>query len=265
MTITGLLWGLFSPTKILLFLLASGVAATIFRLRRTGAILLIVTASALCLIAILPIGGILITVLEGRFQTPDPMPVRVDGIIVLGGATSPSLSRIHGQPVLNSNAQRLTTFATLARRYPDARLAFTGGGAKLDNGDAEADVARAFLAGIGVDMDRVDFEDRSRSTFENAVFSKQLLKPRGRESWLLVTSALHMPRAVGSFRAAGWSVVPYPTGFRSSGNWRNSGIGFNLAGGLSSLEKGSHEWVGLVVYWLLDRSNEVFPSNAGPA
>jgi uncharacterized SAM-binding protein YcdF (DUF218 family) len=94
---------------------------------------------------------------------------------------------------------------------------------------------------------------------------KPLLSPGNGETWLLVTSALHMPRAVGSFRAAGWRVIPYPTGYRGSGNWRNAGLRFNLAGGLSSLEQASQEWIGLIVYWLLDRSDEVFPSSPDPA
>ena len=141
----------------------------------------------------------------------------------------------------------------------------SGGGTKSADSGTEADVARTFLDGVGVDTARIIFEDRSRSTFENAVFSKKLLAPRDGEIWLLVTSAVHMPRAVGTFRAAGWRVVPYPTGFSTSGNWRNAGFRFNLTGGISSLEIGSHEWIGLVVYWLLNRSNEILPSTVNPA
>jgi uncharacterized SAM-binding protein YcdF (DUF218 family) len=263
-TITGFLWGLFSPTSLLLFFLILGLTLLLSRFRRTGLIVLSLTSTVLCAIALLPIGDGMVLALESRFRVPDPPPTGVDGIIVLGGASRTKLSQIHDRPVLNRDAQRLTTFATLARRYPQARLAYTGGGFDSKGDVREFEIARAMLAEIGVDTDRIEFEQQARTTYDNATLTKKLLKPGDGEIWLLVTSASHMPRAMGAFRAAGWRPVAYPTNYLTGKDLWAEVISFDLPGGLWLFERGSHEWIGLLVYWLLDRSNEIFPSDADP-
>ena len=62
---------------------------------------------------------------------------------------------------------------------------------------------------LGLEEGRVIYEDRSRNTTENAEFSRDIARPRPEETWLLITSAFHMPRAVGCFRRVGWNVVPF--------------------------------------------------------
>jgi uncharacterized SAM-binding protein YcdF (DUF218 family) len=111
-----------------------------------------------------------------------------------------------------------------------------------------------------VPRERVIAEDRSRNTVENAEFSKALAKPQPGERWLLVTSAYHMPRAIGIFREAGFDVEPYPV------DWRTSGSGdalrpFPTVGdGLRRTDTAVREWVGLLVYWLMGMSSELFPA-----
>jgi uncharacterized SAM-binding protein YcdF (DUF218 family) len=102
------------------------------------------------------------------------------------------------------------------------------------------------------------FEDLSRNTYENAVFTHRLIQPATEERWLLMTSAMHMPRAVGSFRKAGWQVVPYPVDYVTprDGEFK---LGFSLLDGLDALSVGVREWLGLVSYWLLDRTDNLFP------
>ena len=154
--------------------------------------------------------------LEDRFPRPDPPPARVDGIVVLGGAVEQDLTEARGIPALNGAAERMTEPVALMRRYPDARLVFTGGqGALLHGGLTEADVARQLWTGMGVPPERMVFETASRNTHENAVLARALAKPRPGETWLLITSASHMPRSVGVFRQAGWTVVPWPVNYRT--------------------------------------------------
>ena len=117
------------------------------------------------------------------------------------------------------------------------------------------------LADMGLDTGRVLFEDRSSNTHENAVFGRDLANPEPGEVWLLITSARHMPRAVGVFRRQDWTVVPYPVDYRTSGGG-GFGLGFRLAGGLVGLTDAAQEWLGLVVYRILGRTASVFP---GPA
>jgi DUF218 domain len=125
-----------------------------------------------------------------------------DGIL-LGGAVD--ASGPDEQAVLNEAAERLVVVPELARRYPNTRILFSGGNSALmDGGSAEAEFA-ALLESLGVERSRITLEDRSRNTVENAVFSKALIQPKSGDRWLLVTSAYHMPRAIGVFRKGGLS------------------------------------------------------------
>jgi uncharacterized SAM-binding protein YcdF (DUF218 family) len=196
--------------------------------------------------------------LENRFPPPSALPDRIDGIVVLGGSINPILSVARRQPVLTDSAERLFAFVALARNHPEAKLLFTGGSAALvDNAEREADVARTVLAGLGLDVDRITFERDSRNTYENAVFSKRLVTPRPGERWVLITSAYHMPRAVGCFRAAGWSVIPYPVdyGTAPAGNPPT----FSLLGGLDDVHWALREWIGLAFYYVAGRTDRLFP------
>ena len=125
-------------------------------------------------------------------------PERVDGVLVLGGAVDPRISRAWGQPALDDSAERFTTLIELGRRWPSARLVFSGGVAPLiDASGPRPIVAKDFYQRMGFDVGRIAFEDRSGTTRENALFSLALLRPKPGETWLLVTSAAHMPRAMG--------------------------------------------------------------------
>lgn len=139
-------------------------------------------------------------------------------------------------------------------------MIFSGGSGSLRPGHLrQADVVERILDDIGFDADRVTFEAEARNTFENAVYSYELIKPANDERWLLVTSAFHIARAVGCFRRAGWPVIAYPTDYRTSGK-----AGFNLpikaSQGLRSFDQAVHEWIGLVAYRLLGYTQSFFPA-----
>lgn len=152
----------------------------------------------------------------------------------------------------------MVAFLALARRYPQARLVFTGGNANLlmKNG-TEADVARMLFEELGIGSRRVLFERRSRNTRENALFTRELVRPAAGRRWLLVTSAADIPRAVGSFRAVGWPVIAAPVDYhtqRSSWGWMPG-----LTGGLEDVDWAVHEWTGLVYYRLRGWTPSFFP------
>ena len=112
-----------------------------------------------------------------------------------------------------------------------------------------------------IDPEKVFFEDRSRNTYENAVFTHRMVQPKKHENWLLVTSAFHMPRSVGVFRKAGWHILPYPVDYKTTGRdlFR---LGFDFKGGVSGFAAALHECLGLLFYWLTDRSHSLFPSTS---
>jgi uncharacterized SAM-binding protein YcdF (DUF218 family) len=196
--------------------------------------------------------------LENRFARPPP-PAQVDGVIVLGGALRTFIAAERGIPALNGAAERMTELVALARRYPQARLVFSGGNASLlPGGMTEAAVARQLFDELGVPADRVQYDDRARDTWENAVFARALAQPLPGETWLLVTSAIHMPRAMGMFRKAGWAVVPWPVGYETSMNFAVAALA-SLAEKALVLDNAGHEWAGLVLSRLEGHSDALLP------
>jgi uncharacterized SAM-binding protein YcdF (DUF218 family) len=182
---------------------------------------------------------------------------------VLGGVLSPDVSASRHEPALNEAAERVTVAGMLAQHYPDARLLFTGGSGSLTGGEvAEAQLTLRLFASFGITRERILLEDRSRNTAENAVFARRVAQPRPGERWLLVTSAYHLPRAVGAFRKAGFDVEPYPVDWRTSGTADLLRPFATVSDGLQRSDVAVREWVGLFVYWLTGRTSELFP---GPA
>jgi uncharacterized SAM-binding protein YcdF (DUF218 family) len=183
-----------------------------------------------------------------------------EGIVVLGGAITPDVSAARNAVTLNEAAERVTVIAELAQRYPTARIIYSGGdGNLLQSGGTEAEVAVRLFETFGIPQERVMAEVRSRNTVENAIFSRDLANPKPGERWLLVTSAYHMPRAVGIFRKAGFQVEAYPVDWRTRG-LQDALLPFaTLGDGIRRTDTAAREWVGLVVYWLTGQSSELFP------
>ncbi|MGY3458544.1 uncharacterized SAM-binding protein YcdF (DUF218 family) [Bradyrhizobium sp. LM3.4] len=182
---------------------------------------------------------------------------------MLGGSIDTDLSAAHRTPVVSHAADRLFAPAGLARRYPNARIVFTGGTANLVETDSrEADYSAPILESLGIAKDRLILDRDSRNTWENAIFTRKLVSPKPGERWLLVTSAFHMPRAMGIFREAGFDVEAYPVDWRMGG--RDDLLSFTNVGGdgLARTEVAVREWIGLVAYRLMGRTSELLP---GPA
>lgn len=256
-------WWLVDPGNLLLLglLLAAGLLC-FRRTWRWGRRLALLLAAVALVVAVVPIGGPMLAHLEARFPPPDRLPEEVTGIVVLGGMIDPGLSRHYDSPQLNGNIERLTQAARLATRYPDARLIFSGGSGDLFAPEnREAPWAIPVLRQLGVPSKRIEIEAASRNTYQNAVESLRLARPAPGDRWLLVTSAFHMPRAVGCFRAAGWPrVIPYPVDYRTLGADATFGLQFSLRGGLGDLSGILHEFLGLLAYRLTGRTDTLLPA-----
>ena len=255
-----LLWLAAQPSNLTVLLLLAGLRLA-WRGRPLGWRL---TAGALVLLiglGYLPAGNALVLPLEQRFAlTPPPAPgAPIAGIIMLGGFEDAWVSGARPGLTLNEAAERLTEAVRLAHRFPEARLVFTGGdGSLLGTGSAAAPLGQ-FLADLGIPTERMVIEARSRTTHENAVELARLLAPRPEQTWVLVTSAYHMPRAVGTFRQAGFRVLPLPVDFRTRGAV-DLLTGFDTAAdGLRRVDMAAREWVGLLAYWLQGRSSALWP------
>ena len=208
-----------------------------------------------------PLSAWVLGPLENRFPAfaDDERPVA--GIVVLGGAVEADTSIGRNQITVNDAGEREIALADLARRYPQARLVFSGGaGSTREDAVSEAEIVSRYADTLGVPRNRLILEQQSRNTHENAVFSARMVQPKPGERWLLVTSAWHMPRAVGCFRKAGFDVTAYPVDYRT--NWPRDATRFAsfASDGLGELDIGVKEWIGLIAYKLAGYTEAVMPS-----
>ena len=257
--------GIFAiPSNDIAVIVLVGLALLRTRYCRVGRRLLIISCALLIVVCVLPLGTALTLTLEQRFPPWVESGRPPDGVIVLGGVIDSDRSAVRGAIVLGEAAERVTEIAALARRYPAARIIFCGGNANLMfPGLPEAAYAEQLFESFGITRARVLIEDRSRNTAENARFCKALVAPKPGERWLLVTSAMHMPRAVGTFRKAGFLIEPYPVDWRTSG-WSDLWLlWLPTADNLVTTDRAAKEWVGLLVYWLTGQSSELLPGTAG--
>jgi uncharacterized SAM-binding protein YcdF (DUF218 family) len=248
------------PTNFMIGLGLIGVMLVATRWRRLGRRLMIVSLALLAICAWSPLGKLLLYPLETRFPAWDASKGAPDGIIVLGGPIDADLSVAHGTAVLSAAGDRIVATAALAHRYPRTRVLYTGGSANLLSNDAkEADFAADLFENLGIARSRLVMERSSRNTLENAEFSKALVNPKSGERWLVVTSASHMPRAVGLFRMAGFAVEAYPVDWKL-GRGAELFTFFNLAGdGLSRTDTAVREWMGLFAYWAAGKTDGWLP------
>jgi uncharacterized SAM-binding protein YcdF (DUF218 family) len=249
------------PSNLLVVAAVAGVCLLLTRWRRLALTLLVGSVVMLAVLGFSPLSNVLLLTLSERFPAWQAGTIDPDGVIVLGGVIDPEVSAERGQVELDSSAERALALLTLARRFPKARIVFSGGsGNLLMDPVAETRFAKALLAEFGMAGDRFVFEGESRTTYENARNTLQLLKPKAGERYLLVTSSFHMPRSIGAFRRVGFEVEAFPVDWRTRG-WRDATLPFDRASaGLSRADVAIHEWSGLVVYWLTGRSSELFPA-----
>ncbi len=250
------------PSNAIVLIMVLGLLLWPTRYGRYGRRLTVIGALLLLIAGMSPLGTALLLPLENRYPQWDATGAAPDGIVVLGGGVfNPYVSRWRKQLTFSGSVERLLAAVDLARRFPTARIVFSGGSPDLvSNGGArEADFVPRFLERYGVESDRILVDRGARDTRENAINSKRLADPKPGQRWVLVTSAEHMPRAIESFQAVGFPVEAYPVDFRTAG-WRDlANVPRSLLGGLANLDIAAHEWEGLTVDWLSGRSPELLP------
>ncbi|MGH6988322.1 MAG: YdcF family protein [Stellaceae bacterium] len=252
-----LFWYVAAPGNLLALLVVLGAAALLVRWRRTGVVLVVIAAIGFLAIVFSPLPEWAMVPLDNRFPQPK-LPAHITGMIVLGGALNDAITKARGQPALNGSAERIVEAAVLARRYRDARIVVSGGEGGLHTiGWNEATPTRDLLVALGVAKSRITIETKSRNTIENAEYSYAIVRPKPDQVWLLITSADHMPRAVGCFRHVGWQVVPYPVDYRTAPGVARPN--FFLSDRLDMFELAVKEWIGLFAYHLLGRTPHWFP------
>ena len=253
-----LVWFVLSPVNLVILLAAFSGLLAFTRFARPARWLGGFALLALLAMAFSPLPRIIVRTLEDRFPQQAAAKGPVTGVVVLGGA----IGVARGDVVMNYAAARMTKTVELARLHPQAKIVFTGGGANLLSPiiKTEADGAKLLFDGLGLPPERLILEDKSRNTVENAVFTRRLVEPKPGERWLLVTSAWHMPRAMGVFRKAGFAVEAFPVDYLSAGEPADFMRPYARAPrGLSIADDGFKEWVGLLAYWFAGYTDALFP------
>ena len=260
------LWFLLQPSTLIALLIAYGSILIWTGWARWGRRFVTLGAILLLVAGLSPLGNALILPLENRFPRTNldqpPPPV---GFIVLGGAEDRLVGRARKAPTLNEAGERIVETVMLARKFPEAKIAFTGGDAGiLYPSDAEATGAASMLTDMGVAQDRLILEAGARDTYENAVYLKAELDRLGllgpSKRWVLITSAYHMPRAIASFRQAGLDVEAWPVDYRTRGRADLTRPFDKVSEGLRRVDVATREWVGLLAYRLAGRTNSLLPA-----
>jgi len=233
-------WLVAQPVHLLILLLTLAAVLSCTRWHRLGIALAAFVVQLALIVTVLPVGSSLLSPLENRFPPLRQMPAHVDGIIMLGGDES-------------------IAFTDLARRYPKAKLVFTGGGPNGQGSTFQANVAGKGSEWLGIDTHRITFERQSRNTFEDVFYAKATIHPAPGETWILITGASHMPRSVGLFRGQGWQVVPYPAESITGAGPDDPRSRVDFAQNLDQLTVALKEWLGMLANRWLGHSDEYFP------
>lgn len=235
------------PSNALVLAMLTGLLLSLRRGSRNGPRLVVAAILATAVLGWGGVGRLVLEPLELRFPKEPAIAEPPTGIVVLGGPG-------------DAAGHRLIAAAALSRRFPEAKVVFTGGsGAFIPNGPMEADLAGPKLLSLGVPADRLVLESRSRNTPENAAFSYDIVQPKPGDRWILVTSAFHMPRSMGVFRVAGWSgLTAWPVDFRAE----DAGFLYeqsSISGGLEVVDLAVREWMGLAAYRALGYTDALLP------
>jgi len=252
-----ILWLIINPFNILVFLFFLNIFFLILKKKKLSYFFLIFCLILLVSFGVFPFGKFLIYKLEKNYHNAFVFPDKVDGILILGGATNPFLSNEFNQIHLDGAAERLVESINLINTYKDAKIIFSGGSGYLKHQKLNhAKAAKKFFYQMGVNTDRIIFEDESRNTYENILFAKKFAKPKPNEIWIVITSAYAMNRAIFIGENFNWKLSPYAVDFSQPKKIKFF-PNLYMLNNINSMQIGSHEWIGLIAYYLMGRTNRI--------
>ena len=253
-----ILWLILNPYNFFIFVNFIIIFLYIFKFKVISINIFIINFVFLLTISIFPIGNLLIHKLEKEYHFSTQVPDIMDGILVLGGATSHLLFREFNQVSVNGSAERLIESVKIIREFKNLKIIFSGGSGVLGRPDlGHVDAAKFFYERVGMNTQGIIFENRSRNTYENILFAKDIVNPIKNEKWLLITSAVHMKRAILIGKKHDWNFIPYAVDFKKTKKFKFK-PSFNFLSNLNSFQRASHEWLGLTSYYFMKRIDKIF-------
>lgn len=241
------LWWLLTPSSLVLLFLLLAYLAGRARAGRLAAALLFPPLLLLLALLLLPLGAYLASPLENRYAPPQQLPGSIDGMVVLGGAVDWRETQDRGQLALDGAGERLVAALALAHRYPQATLVFTGLYQDALGSEWRGADGRGLLFEPALQGRQVYFLGEARSTYEEALLAIERVRPTPDSTWLLITSAQHMPRAYLTFRTQGWTLVPFPVDYRTETRVKPR-FEVKIGERLTELDAAVREWGAYLVY-----------------
>lgn len=249
-----IIWYILNPFNIILIFFLLSFILSFFKLKIISNFFYISTGIFFFISVILPTGSYLNYLLEKDYHFSNAHPKKIDGILILSGATNPLLSKEYNQIILNGSAERLIESILLINKFPNAKVVFAGGSGYIFNQNLDhASVAKKLFENIGLKNKKIIYENKSRNTYENILFSKKLIKPKRNETWVLITSAFHLKRSLGIAKKLDWNFIPLATDYRKSKNF-SWNLSFNFFNNMAEFQNASHEWIGIFSYYIMGRS-----------
>lgn len=222
---------------------------------RTRPLLAAMVALGCLMFISLPLTGFLaLRSLESAYPPSTDVPGPADTLVVLSAGLV--LDDVAGEHVRldHESTARCMHATRLYKRAGGCRIVLSGG--KLDPAGPEPALAHAmrdFVVELGVRPADILLEDKSRTTYENALYSKALLPDEADRRIWLVTSAAHMNRAERCFRKQGFVVTPAPCSHQVA-VWEFEFVDLIPAQvGLAQFSSAAHEWQGRIWYRLRGR------------
>lgn len=198
--------------------------------------------------------------LEARFSEYRHLDTqeKYSGIILLAGSERTIISTYVDQPTFSNAGERLYQTVSAAKIFPNLPIIHSGGTKRRPNEWSENEVAKVFFIDNQIDLKRVRFDEKSYNTYSNAKESKKLFEDHENEKWLLITSAFHMPRAVGAFQKVGINIHPYPVDYRTPLKYYTF-FRLSMSENFRIFDLAIHEYLGLIAYYFTGRSSSIFP------
>ncbi len=253
-----ILWLVINPFNLFVFLNIVLVFLYFVKYKKVSKFIFLFNFLFLFLISVFPIGKFLIYKIEKEYHSNTMVPDNLDGILILGGSTNPLLYKDYNQIVLNDSAERLIESIKIINKFKETKVIFSGGSGILGRPDLEhAEAAKYFYKEMKINTKKIIFENKSRNTYENILFSKDIANPKKNENWLLITSASHMKRATLVAYKLDWHLIPYAVDFRFEKKFIFRPR-LEFLKNINHFQNGIHEWIGLIYYYLMDRTDRIF-------
>ena len=248
-------WIILNPLNILIILNFFCILCFFYNLKKIKIVLIFMLLFFFILSCILPTGKFLLYLLEKNYHEFSEISnlEKIDGILILGGSTNPLLSSQYNQIIFQDSVERLFESQRIIKKFPDAKVIYSGGSGRVFNNNyKETDDAKEFFIINDININRIIFEDSSRNTYENIIYSHNLAQTISNEKWLLITSAFHLKRSIYVAKKIGWKLTPYPTDFKVSKKFIFN-FSIDFFSNLSSFHLASHEWIGIYYYYFTNK------------